>query len=92
MRFEALELSLEIIRKLRPIVTIIQTHDRKLAERIRTAGSSSALNLAEGNRRTGKDKLYLWHVAAGSRGDTRSGVSIRLLNCVDRCAGIPGCQ
>ena len=56
MRFEALELSLQLIRKLRPIVAIIQTHDRKLAEQVRTAASSSSLNLAEGNRSAGKDK------------------------------------
>ena len=72
MRFETLELSLEIVRKLRPIVAIIQAHDRKLAEQIRASGSSSPLNLAEGNRRTGKDKFHLWRVASGSADETQT--------------------
>ena len=76
MRFEALELSLQLIRKLRPIVAIIQTHDRKLAEQVRTAANSSSLNLAEGNRRAGKDKLHFWRISSGSTDETRASLRV----------------
>lgn len=45
----ALELMLDIIRRLRPVVATIERHDRDLARQIRRSASSTALNLGEGN-------------------------------------------
>ena len=73
-RFEALELSLEIIPHLRKLLPAIRKHDRKMHEQMKEAGSSMPMNLAEGNRRRGKDRLYLWSVAAGSADEVHTGL------------------
>ena len=65
-QFVAYEVSLEIIRRLRPLLATIGKHDRDLEKQGRRAASSIALNLKEGNRRTGKDRAYHFTVAAGS--------------------------
>ncbi len=64
--FEALEVSLKAVRSLREPVRTIRTRDPKLADQLRRAASSIALNLSEGRRRMGKDRRYHWSVAAGS--------------------------
>ncbi len=66
MAFQAFDLVLEAIRHLvRPLATISQ-HDPDLARQLRRAAASVALNLQEGRRRQGRDRLHLWRVAAGS--------------------------
>ena len=65
--FIAFELALQIIRCLRDIVTVIRRHDAKLAQQIVDAASSIPSNVAEGNRRIGKDRLHFFRVAAGTR-------------------------
>ncbi len=71
MRFFALDLSLQIVRKLRPLVRVIRHHDRKLATQVTTAASSICLNLGEGNRRRGQDRNHLWRIASGSAEEVR---------------------
>ena len=68
-RFDAYDVALEIIRALRPLVPQIKTKDAALAKQIRDAGSSIPLNVNEGWRRLGKDRLYHYSVAAGSAGE-----------------------
>jgi four helix bundle protein len=41
------------------------------ANQIVDAASSIAANLEEGNRRTGRDRLHLFRIAAGSAAETR---------------------
>src|SRR5262245_25905356 len=48
--FIALEVSLELIRALAPMVPIIERNDRDLGDQIRRAANSVALNLGEGQR------------------------------------------
>ena len=71
-KFLALELSLEAIESIAPYIDRIERRDRKLGEQIRRAGSSMPLNLAEGNRREGKDRIHLWRIAAGSADEVRT--------------------
>jgi len=71
-RFEVFELALEVIRSLRPLVTQIGRHDKGLTKQLREAASSIALNLAEGNRRVGKDRAHFFRIAAGSADETRA--------------------
>ena len=73
-RFEALERALEIIRQLRKTVGKVRTRDRKLSEQIRDAASGVPIQLAEGRRRVGKDRLHLWRVALGSADEARTGL------------------
>ena len=76
MAFIAEQLALEFIRELRPLVTQIRMHDRDLAEQITTAGSSVGLNLPEGRRRAGRDRLHLWRVALGSASEALSALRV----------------
>ena len=71
MRFNALELALRVIVSLRQLLPSISRRDPRLAKHIRDAGSSVALNLGEGNRRQGRDRLHLWRVASGSAKEVR---------------------
>ena len=76
--FIALELALEIIRSLRPIVRKVRKESRKVAEQIVEAASSVAANLAEGNGRVGGDRAYHFRVAEGSNLETRSHLRVAL--------------
>jgi len=78
MRFFAHELSLDIIRQLRPLVRILRHSDRDLARQIVKAASSASLNIPEGNRREGKDRKYHFRVAAGSTAETRSALLVSI--------------
>jgi four helix bundle protein len=64
--FQALELSLEAIQSLREPARLVERRDPRLGSQLRAAASSFALNLAEGNRRRGKDRLHHFRIAAGS--------------------------
>jgi len=68
----ALEVGLEVIRSLRDVVAMIRRRNVKLAEQIESAASSVVANLAEGNRRYGKDRLQFFRIAAGSANETRA--------------------
>jgi len=71
MRFFAHELSLDIIRRLRPLVRILRHQNADLTRQIVKAASSASLNIPEGNRREGKDRTYHFRVAAGSTDEAR---------------------
>ena len=64
--FDALEVSLELIRELRGSLSEIRTRDRDLYLQMRRAAASISLNLAEGRVRAGKDRLHHWRIARGS--------------------------
>ena len=76
MRFQAVELSLKVIRALREPVRILRQVDPKLADQIKRAASSVSLNLSEGRRRTGKDRLHHWRIAAGSANETLTALRV----------------
>lgn len=71
-RFEVFELALSVIRSLRPLVTQIGRHDKSLTKQLREAATSIALNLAEGNRRIGKDRTHFFRIASGSAAESRA--------------------
>ena len=70
--FHALEVSLELIRSLRGPVAKIRRHSRSLATQLEDAASSVAANVAEGNRRAGRDRAHTFRIAAGSADETRT--------------------
>ena len=62
----ALEVAVDLVRQLRePVATLAQRHP-SLADELRRAADSVALNTAEGRRRVGKDRLHAFRIAAGS--------------------------
>ena len=74
--FEAYNVALELVCAMRPIVEAITKKDSSLAEQLKRATTSIASNIGEGSRRRGKDKGYLYRVAAGSAEEVRSQLAI----------------
>ncbi len=76
MQFIALKISLDAIRSLRQPLAKIRRSDPDLARQIRRAASSSALNLAEGSRRSGRDRKHHFRIAAGSADEVRAALHV----------------
>jgi len=68
--FQVLEVAVEMVRELAPIVRGL-ADDRDLARQIKRAASSVPLNIAEGNRRVGRDRVHHFRIAAGSAEEVR---------------------
>lgn len=75
-KIEVLDVSLELIGELRPVVRKVQTHDAEEARQMISAASSVARNVSEGRERAGKDKAHLYRVAAGSAREVKAGLQI----------------
>ena len=74
--FEALEVSLLAIERLRHVVVKIRRNDRDLGDQIRAALSSVTLNLAEGNRSDGGNRIARFSTAAGSNHEARAALRV----------------
>jgi four helix bundle protein len=77
-RFETLDVSLELITSLRPLLPAVARRDRSLLDQLRRAATSVASNVSEGNRRVGKDRVHLFRVAAGSAAEVQSQLEIAI--------------
>ena len=76
MPFDAFEVSLQMVRSLKEPLVVLERRDPSLALQLRRAAASVTLNLAEGRRRTGKDRIHLWRVAAGSADEVLAGLRV----------------
>ena len=74
--FEVYEAALRMVRALGPLLVQLRRTDRALADQVRRAGSSVPLNIAEGNRRAGQDRLQFFRIAAGSAAEVRSALEV----------------
>ncbi len=74
--FHALEVSLELIRSLGEPLSVIRSRNPHLFDQIRRAATSLALNLAEGRKRVGRDRLNHWRIAAGSADEVLAGLRV----------------
>ncbi len=64
--FHAYDVSLQLAREVARVLPVILRHDPSLADQLRRAVTSVPLNVAEGNRRIGKDRPHHFRVALGS--------------------------
>jgi len=70
-QFEALHLALELACQLGPLLERIQQHDRDMTNQLRRAATSVPSCLSEGSQRTGRDRLHLYRVSAGSAAELK---------------------
>ncbi len=69
--FDAYDNAVEISRAMREVVKAIKPHDPDLADQAKRATQSIGLNVAEGRRKAGKDRLHAFRVALGSTSEVR---------------------
>ena len=74
--FHAYDAALGLVTALRPVLEELKTGDRALADQLRRAASSVALNLAEGNRRSGMDRMQFFRIAAGSAAEVKAALDV----------------
>ena len=75
-KFEAFDLSLMLIRTVRGTVEKIAGKDRDLEDQVRRAATSAPLNISEGNRRIGKDRVNRFRMAAGSADEVAAALMV----------------
>ena len=78
MTFDALEVSLQLIEALVPVVDKIKAEDASEASQIRRAASSVPHNLEEGRQRKGRDRTNHYRYAAGSAAEIRGALRVSL--------------
>ena len=76
----ALEVAYEVICAVRAPLARIAAQDAPLADQLRRAVQSVALNLAEGSGRVGRDRARFYRTAHGSHRETRS--ALRIAACL----------
>ncbi len=69
-------LTLEIIKSLKPIVRRIEMRDRNLADQLKRAATSIALNVSEGAHAKGGNRKVHFHTAAGSANESRAALRV----------------
>jgi len=74
--FDALDVAVEFLDAVAPVIERIQSRDRSLADEARRASQSVVLNLAEGRRRCGKDRLHCFRIASGSGEEARAALRV----------------
>src|SRR5215471_18827746 len=72
----AYDIALDLIRALRPVVAQLRKHSRDAADQVERAASSIVLNLAEGDRRRGRDPGRFYDMAHGSAGEIRGALDL----------------
>jgi four helix bundle protein len=74
--FQVEAVSIELIQALRPLVQRVRRSDRSLADQLRRAASSVALNIAESNFSDPGNRKARLFTAAGSAGETRAALRV----------------
>ena|ERR1043166_629979 len=72
----AYQVALDLVRALRPVVAQLRSYSAEAADQVERAASSIVLNLAEGDRRHGRDPRRFWDMAHGSAGEIRGALDL----------------
>jgi len=78
MGFDALEVSLQMIEALRPLLERLKQKNSELVDQLERAASSVAMNLAEGAKRRGKDREHFFRTASGSNAEVRAALAVAI--------------
>jgi four helix bundle protein len=68
--------ALDLVRALRPVVGQLRNFSSEAADQVERAASSIVLNLAEGDRRHGRDPRRFFAMAHGSAGEIRGALDL----------------
>ena len=72
----AYDVTLDLVRALRPVVVQLRAHSAEAADQVERAASSIVLNLAEGDRRHGRDPKRFFDMAHGSASEIRGALDL----------------
>ena len=72
----AYTVALDLIRALRPVVAQLRQYSPDAADQIERAASSIVHNLAEGDRRSGRDPRRFFDIAHGSASEIRGALDV----------------
>ena len=87
MSFDAYDRSVDLLRTLAPLLSSLVASDAKLADQLRRAAQSVALNIAEANQRTHRDRRNRFRIALGSAAEVAACLDVALaLGYVDGSA------
>jgi four helix bundle protein len=78
MGFDALDVALEMIDAVRPLLDRLDQKSPDLSPQIKRAASSVPLNLSEGAKRRGKDREHLFRTASGSVAEVRTALAVAI--------------
>jgi len=74
--FQVFEVAVRTVEVVRPLVERVKALDRDLADQIRRAMSSVALNVSEGNCSVGGNRRLRFSTAAGSNAEVRAALRV----------------
>jgi four helix bundle protein len=72
----AYTVALDLVRALRPVVAELRKYSADAADQVERAASSVVLNIAEGERRSGRDPQRFFTMANGSAGEIRGALDL----------------
>jgi four helix bundle protein len=72
----AYTVALDLIRALRPVVAQLRQYSPDAADQVERAASSIVHNIAEGDRRNGRDPRRFFDMAHGSAGEIRGALDV----------------
>jgi four helix bundle protein len=72
----AYTVALDLIRALRPLVVELRKYSADAADQVERAASSIVHNLAEGDRRSGRDPKRFFDMAHGSASEIRGALDV----------------
>jgi four helix bundle protein len=93
MTFDAYDHSLSLLRTLRPLLEKLGAIDPKLADQLRRAAQSTTLNIAEANRRSGRDRRNRFRISLGSADEVAAALDVAMaLGYLDELATAPALE
>jgi four helix bundle protein len=78
MSFDAYDRSVDLLRTHAPLFASVAAQDASLADQLRRAAQSVPLNVAEGRRRTGRDRANRYRIALGSAAEVAACLDVAM--------------
>jgi four helix bundle protein len=79
MTFDAYDRALDLLRTLPLLLVRLSRRDAGLADQLRRAAQSCVLNIAEANRRTGRDRRNRFRIALGSAAEVTACLDVAIV-------------